>query len=183
MNTRIESLGMVEKACWRELERAKREREHEWRVMTLATLAGERADARSVILRDVWPEQRTLLFYCDGRSPKVEQLRARPKGTLLAWSSMLGWQIRVRVHLQVEDGGLETSSRWAQLKLSPAAKDYLSPLAPGEPLERGRAGVPTARDHFTVVEAHVEGIDWTELHADGHRRAFFDADGARWVQP
>jgi hypothetical protein len=183
MNTRIESLHMVETACWRELERATHEREHEWRVMTLATVAGDRAEARSVILRDVRADPRTLLFYSDARSPKLEQIRAHPKGTLLGWSSLLSWQIRLRVHLEPEDDGLNVSSRWARLKLSPAAKDYLSPLAPGEPLTRPGAGTATARDYFTIVSARVEAIDWVELHADGHRRACFDAEGPRWVQP
>jgi hypothetical protein len=29
----------------------------------------------------------------------------------------------------------------------------------------------------------VEAVDWLELHAEGHRRALFDAQGARWVAP
>ena len=40
-----------------------------------------------------------------------------------------------------------------------------------------------SREFFAVVQARVQTIDWMELHADGHRRAIFDARGARWVQP
>jgi pyridoxamine 5'-phosphate oxidase len=36
---------------------------------------------------------------------------------------------------------------------------------------------------FAVISATVTAIDWLELSAEGHRRAVFDAAGARWVQP
>jgi pyridoxamine 5'-phosphate oxidase len=182
MNARIDSLHLIATACWQELARAGREREHEWRVMTLATVDGARAEARSVVLRDVRPDERTLIFYTDDRSPKVAQLRTHPGGTLLAWSRKLSWQLRMRVHLQLEHDGLEVSSRWARMKLSPSAQDYLAPMAPGTPLERSGAERAT-REHFAIVTARVEGIDWLELHADGHRRALFDGAAGRWVQP
>jgi pyridoxamine 5'-phosphate oxidase len=182
MIARIESLHLVETACWQELARAARESEHAWRVMALATFDGECAQARSVVLRDVRPDERTLLFYTDDRSPKVAQLKAHPAGTLLAWSQTMSWQLRLRVNLQFVNDGLEVSSRWARMKLSPAAQDYLSPLAPGAPLERTGTERAT-REHFAIVTARVEGMDWLELHADGHRRAIFDDSGARWVQP
>jgi pyridoxamine 5'-phosphate oxidase len=34
-----------------------------------------------------------------------------------------------------------------------------------------------------VLTASVLAVDWLELHADGHRRAVFDAKGRRWVAP
>lgn len=181
MNARIESLHLIATACWRELARAGREREHEWRVMTLATVDGTRAEARAVVLRDVKPDERTLIFYTDDRSPKVAQLKAHPDGTLLAWSRSLSWQLRMRVHLQLEQDGLEVSSRWARMKLSPTAQDYLAPMAPGTPLER--SGIERAtREHFAIVTARVDAIDWLELHADGHRRARFAGGAASWLQ-
>ena len=33
------------------------------------------------------------------------------------------------------------------------------------------------------LEAQVQAIDWLELHAEGHRRALFDAAGRRWLAP
>jgi hypothetical protein len=34
-----------------------------------------------------------------------------------------------------------------------------------------------------VVTAQVTAVDWLELHAEGHRRARFDQQGARWLAP
>jgi hypothetical protein len=90
------------------------------------------------------------------------------------------------VRLSLEMSGLAASSRWARIKLSPAAQDYLSPLAPGTPLP-AHAQAPghaaPEREYFSVICADVTSIDWLELHADGHRRARFDGDVGQWLQP
>lgn len=179
---RIESLAGIESHCWSELVACVADRSHPWRTPVLATVDGERADARIVILREVDPQARELVFFSDSRSPKLRQMRAHPAATLVLWSPEYGWQLRVGVLLSALTDGLEVSSRWARLKLSPAARDYLSPLPPGTPVDRF---VPDrgSREHFAVVRAKVDAIDWLELHADGHRRARFDAAGARWLQP
>ncbi|MFT3817664.1 MAG: pyridoxamine 5'-phosphate oxidase family protein [Rubrivivax sp.] len=179
---RLHQLDAIEAEVWSQLERAPRERGHGWRIAVLATTDGQAADARSVVLRDVDAARRALVFYADSRSAKVRQIEHCPRGTLVLWSEALSWQLRLRVHLGVETAGLAVSSRWARLKMSPGAQDYLSPLPPGSPVatplpERG------SREHFGVVTARIIGMDWLELHADGHRRAVFDADGRRWLVP
>jgi hypothetical protein len=183
---RLQTLAEIEAALWRELTRAPRDKHHDWRTPVLATVDGSSADARTVVLREVDAPTKTLRLFTDARSPKVAQLLAHPQGTLLAWSARLSWQLRLRVTLHVETDGLALASRWARLKLSPAAQDYLSPLAPGSALD-GQAAMPAPvvhdRGHFALISAEVRAIDWLELHAEGHRRALFDADGARWLAP
>lgn len=182
MPTRTGSLGQIQSAIWRELEQACSQRDHDWRVLSLATVDGQRAAARSVLLREIRASENQLLFYTDARSHKVAQLRQWPLGTLLAWSPSLSWQVRLEVELQVADSGLEVSSRWAQVKLSAAAQDYLAARPPGTPVEHFEPE-RDSRGHFAVVTAVVSAIDWLELHADGHRRARFDAEGSRWLAP
>jgi pyridoxamine 5'-phosphate oxidase len=183
MNTRLESLAAIEAALWRELRAAPHDKQHPWRAPVLATTDGEAGDARTVILREVNSEQATLLIYTDARAAKVAQVAAHPLGTLVLWSPALGWQLRMRVHLQAVTDGLELSSRWARLKLSPAANDYLSSQAPGDPLD-GALGARGERAHFALLEARVLSIDWLELHALGHRRARFNIGAtACWLQP
>jgi hypothetical protein len=182
VNARIESLHLIERSCWQELEAAAAQRGHPWRTMALATTDGEVGHARMVILREVDVARRQLVFYTDARSAKAAQIATHPRGTALAWSADLGWQLRLRCRFAIDGGGLAASSRWARLKLTPAAQDYLSPLAPGSvltPYDSPRA----PRESFALVVAAVEAIDWLELHADGHRRAAFDDHGACWLQP
>ena len=183
MNARLDSLSAIEAALWRELQAAPRDRQHPWRTPVLGTTDGEVGDARTVVLRDADAAQGSLLVYSDARAGKVAQIALHPRGTLVMWSEALGWQLRVRVQIDVITDGLELSSRWAQLKLTPAAHDYLSALAPGSPLDTA-LGSRGDRAHFALLEAHVLSIDWLELHAQGHRRARFSNDTtARWLQP
>ena len=191
MPARLDTLDAIEVEIWRELSLAARGKGHAWRLAVLATVddgaAGEDgtpgeliADARSVVLRDLNRATRTLLVYTDPRSPKARQIAAHAMGTLVMWSEAMGWQLRLRVRLSLQASGLEVSSRWARLKMTPAAQDYLSPLAPGSPLDRP-SPERGSREHFAVLAAEVLMIDWVELHAEGHRRAQFDRDGRRWV--
>ena len=179
---RPDSLHAIEAEVWTQLAQAPADRAHAWRIGVLATADDDGADARSVVLREVDATSRSLVFYTDSRSPKVKQLQQHPRATLVLWSAERGWQLRLKVQLSIETSGLALSSRWARLKMSPAAQDYLSPLPPGSAIgtplpERG------TREHFGVVTAQVLAVDWLELHADGHRRASFDAEGRRWLVP
>ena len=182
MSSHIQSLGLIQSACWRELERAARDREHEWHLMNVATVDGGGADLRTVVLREVDDRGNRLTFYTDARSPKVAQISACPLGALMVWSRKLGWQVRMRARFSVETTGRGVAERWAQFKLGDGARDYLSPLPPGAPLE-GVEPEPASRDYFAVVNAQVSFIDWLELHPDGRRRAQFDEQGMRWVTP
>lgn len=182
---RLTTLPEIETALWQELTRAVHDKHHEWRTLVLSTVAtvdGElTADARSVVLREVNTKAKQLVIYTDARASKAHQLREHPIGTAVMWSRRLGWQLRCRVRLNVQDSGLAITSRWETLKLSPAAQDYLSPLAPGAPLG-GAAAALSERHHFAVMTAEVIAIDWLELHREGHRRAMFGEQPAAWVQ-
>ena len=187
---RPDSLAAVQTALWQELSRAAHDKHHEWRTPVLATVDGDAADARTVVLREVLADDKTLHVFSDARAGKLAQLQAHPVGTLVMWSRRLSWQLRLRVQLSAQTEGLAVASRWARLKLSPAAQDYLSPLQPGLALETPDVQVPPAtaapaaeRGHFALLQARVLAADWLELHREGHRRARFDAEGARWLVP
>ena len=195
--TRLATLAEVEAAVWQELAGCVGQRGHPWRTPVLATTDGEVADARTVVLREVDFDRRQLVAYTDLRSPKAAQIRQHPGGTLVMWSPALGWQLRCRVRIVLDTSGLAVASRWARIKLSPAAQDYLSPLAPGAELgaQPGLSAQPAlppadpagdmreSLGHFAVMHAEVTALDWLELHPKGQRRAMFDAAGGRWLQP
>lgn len=182
MAERLESLTAIEAALWRELAAAPGDKTHPWRTPVLATTDGEAGDARTVVIRETDAEARSLLLYTDARSQKAAQIARHPLGTLVLWSPALSWQLRLRVRLELQTDGLAASSHWARLKLAPGAQDYLSALPPGSALDSA-IGARGERAHFALIEAAVQTVDWLELHADGHRRARFGADGARWLQP
>jgi len=178
---RLDSLAAIEAALWRELTAAPHDPQHPWRTAVLATTDGEIGDARTVVLRNTDSAAKRLTLFSDARTPKVAQLSAHPVGTMVMWSPALSWQVRLRVELQVHADGLAVSSYWAHLKLSPAAHDYLSALAPGSALDNA-LGARGERAHFALITADVLSVDWVELHAMGRRRARFAAGTAIWLQ-
>jgi len=182
MQERLATLPLIEAALWQELGRATHDSQHEWHTPVLATTDGTAGDARTVVLREVDLEARQLVCYSDSRAPKLAQLRSHAQGTLVMWSRQLSWQLRAHVRLEVATDGLAASSRWARLKLSPAAQDYLATVPPGAPLGAAVAA-RGERAHFAVITASVVMIDWLELHPEGHRRAVFQDGAARWIQP
>jgi pyridoxamine 5'-phosphate oxidase len=177
-------LQALERRIWEELQASAQQRGHPWRTAVLATCdASGLPDARTVILREVQPELRELKFYSDARSPKVAQLMAQPRATMVVWSPELSWQLRLSLECSVRSSGLEVLSRWAQLRLTPAAHDYLSPLPPGSQVEspEPERGL---HEHFAVLTANVLAIDWLMLNREGHRRARFETGQApTWLQP
>jgi len=190
VETRIESLSEIAAALWRELDSAVHDREHDWHCAVLATHDAQTGpDARTVVLREVDAALHRIAIYTDARSSKRHQLARDPRAQLVCWSKQLGWQLRLRLACELRLDGLEVTSRWASLKQRPSARDYLAPLAPGAVLAAApqktaqHATVSDERSHFALIDAQVLSIDWLELHRNGHRRAHFDADGARWLQP
>jgi len=184
---RLQTLADIEASLWQELVRAAAERDHGWRIGVLATADGDVPDARSVVLREAQPATRSLLIYTDSRSPKVSQIGRQPAAVLVLWSKALSWQLRLRLRLDVSVDGLAVSSRWARLKLTPSAQDYLSPLPPGTTLDPSQPTPPPqrqSRGHFAVLAAEVLSVDWLELGDEGQRRSVFaSGGGGRWVSP
>jgi pyridoxamine 5'-phosphate oxidase len=194
MVERLTELHEIQAATWRELQRACHDRHHAWRTPVYASVGEQGPDARTVVLREandqVDPPARQLVIYTDARAAKVAQLRHDARAMLVFWSKTLSWQLRCQVTATVHEDGLAATSRWVRVKQSPAADDYLSALPPGAEL----AGPPAARvahaaagpaatpAHFAVIEAEIVSTDWLELHPQGHRRARWDAAGARWLQ-
>jgi pyridoxamine 5'-phosphate oxidase len=192
MRALTEASAPEDAVLWAELVRAAATRGHPWRQPVLATTCATRgAQARTVVLREVDPANRTLLLYTDLRAPKVAQLDADPRAQLVCWSPALGWQLRLSCEIGCESEGLDVTSRWATLRHTRAAQDYLSPLAPGSALPGGGAGAATAageqRSAFAVLRVRVLEMDWLALDPSGHRRAVFDYRGAtpqvRWLVP
>ncbi len=190
----FDDLGVLGERLWRELGRAAQDRHHEWRQPVLATLCpDEGPQARTVVLREVDVSSRMLLIYTDARSPKVAQLQADPRASLVCWSRATGWQLRLAGRIEVRADGLDVTSRWALMRHTRSAQDYLSPRPPGavvDAAERAQVTPITTvapRAHFAVLRFQVERMDWLALGPGGHRRARFEVSGAelsgQWCCP
>lgn len=177
---------------WQELQRATVDRHHEWRTPVLASVdADGLPQARTVVLRRADADTRTLTCFTDARSPKCTDLQTRPQAALVFWSQRLGWQLRVRAQATVHTDGPAVQAAWERVRQSAAASDYLMPRAPGAPLDEAPSAAVSDQHHLAIVRLQVSGIDWLELHRDGHRRGCWDggpaegdeAAGWAWLTP
>lgn len=190
-----DELRRLELRLWDELAHAADTRGHAWRHCALATVDEEGLPhVRTVVLREVDAAAHTLCFFTDARASKVNHLARQPRAALAMWSHALGWQLRLSLHCEVQQDGLAVSSRWARVRLTPAAHDYLAAHPPGSHLgPEVRLGdmpalVPHAdrhtRDYFAVVSAQVLAIDWLSVSPGPPQRArFTPGEPARWLQP
>lgn len=187
---------------WQQMLRASVDKHHEWRSPVLVTnglvtnglitdnnqlLKNNFPEARTVILRKVAIDTKTLTFYTDSRSPKVAQIAANPNCTLVFWSKRLSQQLRVKVKISVDTDSELNKKTWQVVKQSPSAGDYLSLLAPGKPLPGASASKENTNQltspYFALLIANVVEIDWLALNRDGHQRAKIDASGITYLTP
>ena len=206
----IEKAQAIQARIWQELERASRDRHHAWRTPVLASIdLAQQPSARTVVLREVNLQEKCFEIYSDRRSPKIAELKQHPGALLHFWSKRLQWQLRVAVKVHVLESGPDVESRWDRLKLTAAARDYLSPYPPGSLMEKSAEpsaekmaepsvaktaeplvakGIERVEDqeighNFCIIKAHFIDMDWLELHAEGHRRAWFSIDEWQWLLP
>jgi len=166
-----------------ELQRATNDRHHDWRTPVLASTGLDGfPQARTVVLRSAERAQAKLTFFTDSRSPKVAELQAQARASLLFWSKRLGWQLRVSVLATVATEGAAVDAAWERVRQSPAAGDYLSSAPPGAPCAPEEVGV-CSQHNLCIVSAQVLSMDWLALSKEGHRRARVSADSVAWCVP
>lgn len=170
-------------SIWEQLQEAVTSREHTWRTPVLASVDDQGLpQARTVVLREADAVNRRLLIFTDHRSPKAVALASRPEAVLVFWSKALSWQLRVSVDVRIETGGRLVEEAWNRICRTGAAADYLSPQAPGSPIQLESAEI--VDEHaLGIIIAHVRRIDWLELSAQGHRRALLTDDDFQWLAP
>ena len=176
----------IRQRVWLKLERATRDRHHEWRMPVLATIGKDGSpNARTVVLRHADARLQNLQFYTDRRSPKIAELTHQPAAILVFWSERLNWQLRVQVAMEVLTTGPQVDAVWERVSQSPAAGDYLCTGAPGDALPAGQAATSdaTGMHHLAILVAQVQEIDWLEIGRAGHRRAAFAANTWEWRVP
>ena len=148
---------------------------------------------RTVVLRRADRAAGTAGFNTDLRSPKIAELGAEPRASLLGYDMEAGFQVRLegRARLLPQD-----RAAWAAA-LPRSRICYRHAYAPGAALERPEDGDPTeamtAPDeadsglaNFCAVDLGIERLEALNLCASGHRRAeFLATDGwrGRWLAP
>jgi len=171
-------LPLIVPTAWSLLQAAVDDPDDPLRLPVLATVDDEhRPQARVVVLRAADPHRRVLEIYTDVRSPKVAQLRDRPRATLCFYSAPRRLQLRLSGWVALHHADARAQRAWEATGLY-AQRSYLTTAAPGSLLESAGDGLPldydpqvSSGEHLAVVRVHVEQLDWLLLAREGHLRA------------
>ena len=181
----VDDLDATLVEAWRLLGRAAADPASPLHTPVLATIGRDGApEARTVVLRAFDPATRALTFYTDARSPKVAELTADPRATVLLYDPDAKVQLRLTGVATVTVGAAvlrETIRASSRL-------DYAQAAAPGAPLASPvLVSLPTGAPNFRVIIFTFGALDWLRLSAAGHRRARFvwreGGVSATWLAP
>lgn len=202
MLARGSALSGLHDFVWSVMAAGVRESGHPWSYGSVSTVA-KRVDgsfsprSRIVILRGVDPTSRSLDFYTDVRSAKVDEIFAASSVSWLFYDVESKIQLRLEGTAEVVQGAIADAA-WSATPLASRAA-YLSITRPGnrassetppdvsdrstslEDSERGRLS-------FRVVRTTVQRIDWLYLRGAGHVRAEIEYDptgtpSVTWLVP
>lgn len=180
--------------AWRLLVSGAGDRRTGFHTPVLASVRGDgRPAARTVVLRSVDPDLRSLRFHTDRRSMKFEELAAEPRVSMHFYDPTAKAQLRVDGLASRHAADELADLAWRQTRPMSRVCYRVSP-APGLPIENPTEAVTEGagenadgRENFAAITVAVETIEWLYLAARGHRRARFRwQDGAldaTWLVP
>ncbi|MEA5100963.1 pyridoxamine 5'-phosphate oxidase family protein [Pantoea sp. S18] len=181
------SLCEIDTACWKELETGAREPDSGFHFLTLASVDLQgKPQARTLVLRAVDREKRTLEFHTDMRSPKWQALAVNPEVTVL------GYCVKTQLRLQgtVERHAAHSAiAEAAWQRLSRRTQQTYAGAAPGSDIDNQSNDVSNAGDNFGVLIIQITQLDWCLLARENNQRALlsYRSDGAltnsKWVNP
>ncbi|MEE8458470.1 MAG: pyridoxamine 5'-phosphate oxidase family protein [Phycisphaerales bacterium] len=165
------------------------------RTVVLASVNVRHApDARLMILRGVDRQRSRLWFYTDIRSAKLEQLRAQPAVTVVAWDPADCIQLRFNGTATIQTNGEHIDDHWRQASMGLQVL-LASPDDPGRPLTRPDPRLvgmkhsldageeKAARARFAVIEIALSSAEWLQISGDEQRRAIMHGANGWAVQP
>lgn len=171
---------------WHQIQQGAADPGHPFHTPTFGTANGA-PNLRTVILRHVDVETRSLFFHSDRRARKIEEIKANPQIMWHFWSAATQEQLRLvgEATLHFEDkiaDALWQNTRPKSLKI------YVKPVAPNTKVPAPQSGidpkiaevevsshaeVAEGRQHFATIQTKISEISFLHLHPEGNYRALF----------
>ena len=174
---------------WQLLIASTSQRQHPFRLATMATVDQQTPEARIIVLREVDPNQPSCLFFAHALSPKVQQLRNNPSCSLLFYDPEQKVQLRLygKAILHLNDD--ITKHCWSGIP--DFRKFEYQGIAPGAMLDE--TFTEKSNDslsnpfYFCVIRVIIHEMDWLQLGREKHQRKQLKWLGHEWsetdVQP
>lgn len=198
---RYSNLDELLNHIWNVVEIGAQDPAHPYHTPTFGTVSSNGPSLRTVILRKVDTQERSLIFHSDSRAQKIKEIQNNSRVTWHFWSPESNEQLRLmgEASLHFDD---ELANEVWQSNHPKSLKIYVKPIAPGTEVDEPQSGLPekvesaklsnhdeveAGRKYFAVVRTRIDEIDFLHLHKDGNYRAHFKWDHkgktSSWIIP
>ena len=177
---------------WKHLIQSIDDLANPWRLPAIGTQGTNGPTVRTMVLRSVDLQKRTLSVYTDIRSEKIPNFRKDPRIALLFYNDKTKQQVRAHGRSTIQHNNKTTELAWNKIELK-NQYDYSAILPPGSKInppsinQIDKINLTNAYLNFAIIECNITKIDWLQLSSNGHNRALFNWSGdtsiKNWATP
>jgi len=179
--------GSIREWVWTSLSHGADLPDHPFHLLTMASVSPDGSpSARIMTNRGVDREVGCLWFYTRVDTPKIADIRARPRVCIVGYDPTWGVQIRLSGDAALHQHGPLADHHWNHIAdvsrwlfhLRPeqgASAVGIDPRLPQDPEQLTHGLTARSRAQFGVLEVSVETIDWHQATGSRQRRAVLHA--------
>ena len=190
-----EKEGILDK-IWNELILGLNSGKHPFHIFTVSTVKNNKPDSRSVVLRGVDKENKSISFHTDLRSKKILQIKESENICALFYDKDTKIQLRIYGSASKETDSLLIKEKWNSSK-EMSKLCYLNKISPGEVINEPKDylygkeelnNIELGIKNFSIINIKISQIDWLSLNHEGHQRMLINYTSNNkidfdWVAP
>tara|TARA_B100001029_G_C15060367_1_gene457894 strand:- start:1203 stop:1790 length:588 start_codon:yes stop_codon:yes gene_type:complete len=171
---------------WEQLYNATKTAKHPYHHFTLSNIVNNKPESRTIILRSVDKDKRTIRFNTDKRSPKYKALQKDKHISALFYSLERKVQLRVTGYVQLNKTKLELNTIWDSMERE-SKLCYMGKFSPSSKIKNYEPNIPLQKitdisdeeyklglNNFINIDIIIDNIDWLYLHSSGHKRIKYE---------
>ena len=181
---------------WDELTLGLNSGKHPFHIFSVSTVKNNKPDSRTVVLRAVEKENKSISFHTDLRSKKVLQIKESENICALFYDKDSKIQLRIYGSASKETDSLLIKEKWNSSK-EMSKLCYLNKISPGEVINESKDylygkeelnNVELGIKNFSIINIKISQIDWLSLNHEGHQRMLINYTSNNkiefdWVAP
>ena len=171
------TLAFSENKIWDLLLQGVANKKSKFHTPTLSTIADNRVNSRTIILRKVLKSIKTLVFYSDVRSKKCLDIKKNKNCTIHIYENRYNLQTQLYGYATLETKTRKTKTIWKGLNEF-SKKNYSSKTSPGHKI-RNHKNLQYYRDdensynNFSLINFKVFKIECLQLLNNNNQRVEF----------
>ena len=181
---------------WDELTLGLNSGKHPFHIFSVSTVKNNKPDSRTVVLRAVEKENKSISFHTDLRSKKVLQIKESENICALFYDKDSKIQLRIYGSASKESDSLLIKEKWNSSK-EMSKLCYLNKIPPSEVINESKDylygkeelnNIELGIKNFSIINIKISQIDWLSLNHEGHQRMLINYTSSNkiefdWVAP